>query len=179
MALRKKSERSEPKLAAVGDEFMISEEGRNGSIVFTTTGLERMIKKSFGRNDREFIPYQSIGSVAHNRKSMGLDRVAVRLAGNEIEWKILGDAETFVNTLQSALVSGGLKPPAASSADPVSTEPAAPAQTAPSSAVTPLPPGAPAAWQADPTGRHEMRYWDGNRWTDDVSDAGTVSKDPV
>lgn len=34
-------------------------------------------------------------------------------------------------------------------------------------------------WQPDPTGRHDYRYWDGTRWTDDVSDAGSTSKDPV
>jgi hypothetical protein len=34
-------------------------------------------------------------------------------------------------------------------------------------------------WHPDPTGRHEYRYWDGTRWTDDVSDNGVTSVDPV
>jgi hypothetical protein len=34
-------------------------------------------------------------------------------------------------------------------------------------------------WQPDPTGRHDYRYWDGSRWTDDVSDAGATSVDPI
>jgi hypothetical protein len=34
-------------------------------------------------------------------------------------------------------------------------------------------------WQPDPTGRHEYRYWDGGRWTDDVADAGMTAVDPV
>ena len=34
-------------------------------------------------------------------------------------------------------------------------------------------------WNPDPTGRHEYRYWDGTRWTDDVSDNGVTSVDPV
>lgn len=39
---------------------------------------------------------------------------------------------------------------------------------------------APAAgWNPDPTGRHEYRYWDGGRWTDDVSDHGVTAIDPV
>ena len=38
---------------------------------------------------------------------------------------------------------------------------------------------APPAWLADPTGRHQMRYWDGQQWTDHVSDAGAQSVDPV
>jgi hypothetical protein len=34
-------------------------------------------------------------------------------------------------------------------------------------------------WNADPTGRHEYRYWDGSGWTGDVSDNGVTSVDPV
>jgi hypothetical protein len=34
-------------------------------------------------------------------------------------------------------------------------------------------------WQPDPTTRHEYRYWDGSQWTDDVSDGGVTSVDPV
>jgi len=35
-----------------------------------------------------------------------------------------------------------------------------------------------AGWQADPTGRHDHRYWDGTRWTENVSDGGVASTDP-
>lgn len=38
---------------------------------------------------------------------------------------------------------------------------------------------APAGWHPDPRERHELRYWDGSKWTDHVSDAGVTSKDPV
>lgn len=34
-------------------------------------------------------------------------------------------------------------------------------------------------WNADPTGRHEYRYWDGSAWTGDVSDSGVTSVDPL
>jgi hypothetical protein len=33
-------------------------------------------------------------------------------------------------------------------------------------------------WQPDPTGKHDHRYWDGSRWTDDVADAGVAGTDP-
>lgn len=36
----------------------------------------------------------------------------------------------------------------------------------------------PPRWAADPTGRHQYRYWDGNDWTDQVSDNGVVATDP-
>ena len=31
-----------------------------------------------------------------------------------------------------------------------------------------------AAWHADPSGRHQLRWWDGVRWTDQVADNGVV-----
>jgi hypothetical protein len=34
-------------------------------------------------------------------------------------------------------------------------------------------------WNPDPSGRHEYRYWDGSNWTDDVSDNGVTSTDPL
>jgi hypothetical protein len=36
---------------------------------------------------------------------------------------------------------------------------------------------APAGWFADPGRRHELRYWDGQRWTEHVSDRGTQAVD--
>ena len=45
--------------------------------------------------------------------------------------------------------------------------------------VAPAAPGPPAGWNPDPAGRHEYRYWDGLAWTDQVSDAGAVSSDPL
>ena len=37
----------------------------------------------------------------------------------------------------------------------------------------------PAEWCADPTGRHQLRYWNGTVWTDSVADDGKSSVDPV
>ncbi|HUY64075.1 MAG TPA: DUF2510 domain-containing protein [Acidimicrobiales bacterium] len=34
-------------------------------------------------------------------------------------------------------------------------------------------------WYADPSGRHQLRYWDGTAWTEHVSDAGQQSNDPL
>ena len=38
--------------------------------------------------------------------------------------------------------------------------------------------GAPAGWYADPSGRFELRYWDGSLWTEHVSRAGQQFTDP-
>ena len=48
------------------------------------------------------------------------------------------------------------------------------AEPPPPSAAVPPPP----AWRADPTGRHESRYWDGDFWTEHVADAGVQAVDP-
>ena len=50
-------------------------------------------------------------------------------------------------------------------------EPAAEAAPAVESAV-------PAGWYADPSGRFELRYWDGTAWTEHVSRAGQQFTDP-
>jgi uncharacterized RDD family membrane protein YckC len=34
-------------------------------------------------------------------------------------------------------------------------------------------------WHADPTGRHQLRWWDGEVWTDFVADGGVTAIDPV
>jgi hypothetical protein len=42
----------------------------------------------------------------------------------------------------------------------------------------PPPPPTPAQWAKDPGGRHELRWWDGTRWTEHVANAGVTSIDP-
>jgi len=37
----------------------------------------------------------------------------------------------------------------------------------------------PANWYPDPTQRHQLRYWDGNAWTDHVSTNGATGTDPI
>jgi hypothetical protein len=36
-----------------------------------------------------------------------------------------------------------------------------------------------ASWLADPTGAHELRYWNGSSWTEHVSDQGSTGQDPL
>lgn len=47
----------------------------------------------------------------------------------------------------------------------------------PAAAPTAAAPGGP-GWGADPFGRHQWRYWDGARWTDQVADGANQSTDP-
>lgn len=34
-------------------------------------------------------------------------------------------------------------------------------------------------WFPDPTGRHELRYFDGREWVAEVADAGVMGSDPI
>jgi hypothetical protein len=43
----------------------------------------------------------------------------------------------------------------------------------------PAPSASPGGWHADPAGRHEQRYYDGQAWTEHVVDAGVQSTDPL
>lgn len=39
--------------------------------------------------------------------------------------------------------------------------------------------GSPAGWHSDPAGRYLHRWWDGSRWTEQVSDGTNVGPDPA
>ena len=43
---------------------------------------------------------------------------------------------------------------------------------------TPVP-SVPADWYKDPAGRYDFRYWDGSKWTENVSRAGVRFTDPA
>jgi len=45
--------------------------------------------------------------------------------------------------------------------------------------VCPQPVLVPSGWYPDPRGRHEIRYWDGEQWTEHVSDDGGVTRDAL
>ena len=51
------------------------------------------------------------------------------------------------------------------------------AQAQPAQQAGPVP-SVPANWYKDPSGRFEMRYWNGTEWTEHVATAGKQSIDP-
>ena len=66
-------------------------------------------------------------------------------------------------------------PASIQTATPTSTPATETSTVATSPAATPT---VPADWYKDPAGRYDYRYWDGAKWTEHVSRAGTVHKDP-
>ena len=49
----------------------------------------------------------------------------------------------------------------------------------PTTAPTTTVPSVPADWYKDPAGRYDFRYWDGSKWTENVSRAGARFTDPA
>jgi hypothetical protein len=52
-------------------------------------------------------------------------------------------------------------------------------EVVPREIVTGVAPPVPADWYPDPSGTHQLRYWDGTRWTPQVADNGQQSVDPL
>jgi hypothetical protein len=104
----------------------------------------------------------------------------------------IGDNEAFVGFSWPEKIGnimqwlGGAAVAGAAALLAVRSQGVVPAPTRPAPAPAPPPPvAAPAAapgapgWAADPYGRHQWRYWDGNRWTEQVADGSTQSTDPA
>lgn len=53
------------------------------------------------------------------------------------------------------------------------------APAAPGTTTLPPPASKAAAWQTDPRHRHQLRYWDGGRWTEYAADNGQQVTDPI
>jgi len=58
---------------------------------------------------------------------------------------------------------------------PVVAEPA----PQPATLETPAAPAVPEQWAADPSGRHQHRWWNGREWTEHVADNGVSGIDPL
>jgi Protein of unknown function (DUF2510) len=81
-----------------------------------------------------------------------------------------GKLEIETPIAQPALPYSGATPNSLPHGQPAQVPAQAPAQPATQ---------APASWNPDPTGRHEHRWWDGQRWTSAVADRGVTTDDPL
>ena len=73
----------------------------------------------------------------------------------------------------------GVSPAAVAVGGPLeAAQPTFPQSTAPAQASAGSAPDVPARWAKDPSGRYELRYWNGNAWTEHVSTGGVQSIDP-
>jgi putative membrane protein len=121
------------------------------------------------RRETAWVPLEKSQSVRRVQgplqRRMGLASVHVDVAGRRVRAEFrdrsVDEADRLVQELSDLSRSARLhpvKPPAA--------------LPAPESG--PIPPD----WYADPSGRHQLRYWRDGQWTEHVSDGGTASIDP-
>jgi len=111
------------------------------------------------------------------------DEVAALVPQIESEETPAGAADEPAGWAVGATSTSTAKPVEAAetpaAATPAAAEPAA-AKPATESTTTAAATAAmaPAGWYADPSGRYELRYWDGTQWTEHVSRAGQQYTDP-
>jgi uncharacterized protein DUF2510 len=109
-----------------------------------------------------------IGAIGDNEAFVGFSWP--EKIGNIMQW--LGGAAVAGAVALLAVRSQGVVPA------PTRPVPAPAAAPPPPVAAPTAGPGAP-GWAADPYGRHQWRYWDGNRWTEQVADGSTQGTDPA
>jgi hypothetical protein len=96
-----------------------------------------------------------------------------------------GDVTAFLSKAAAggaaAATAAAVSEPAGWAVAPESSAPAQVAAPAPApapAAAAPATPSIPADWYADPSGRFELRYWNGTAWTEHVARAGQQYTDP-
>ena len=121
-----------------------------------------------------------IGSgLAEGRQPEIVDELRAMLPALEAEADDVEDEEGANEAEDDVVVDQDTaEPPIGPAEDPPSDTDVTPdSQPEPASVVQPTLVAAPAMWAADPYGRHQLRWWDGERWTAHVSDNGTTSED--
>lgn len=116
---------------------------------------------------------QRTAGVAYDRKDADTVRFWIEMAMA----RATGGTDRLVTELRAAVDAARAELAAVGPAPDRSAAPVArPAPTVPADGAPA--PTAPPAWYADPTGRNELRYWNGTAWTDDVA-KGCTSVDRV
>ena len=125
-----------------------------------TVGLVALISSFYDSFD-DAVPFGIAAAVVGVVVIMGVGYVTAEMLQRD-------KGETTATAEPAAAPDGeGATDPAPSATESADPEETTDADNAPA-----------AAWHPDPHGRHQMRWWDGSQWTDQVSDDGTVSTDP-
>lgn len=88
----------------------------------------------------------------------------------------VAETEPVIAATEPAIAAA--EPVAPAAAEPAAAEPAAATTAATETPAAQPESTVPAGWYADPSGRFELRYWDGTAWTEHVSRAGQQFTDP-
>jgi hypothetical protein len=138
----------------------------------------------------------SLAGKLTDKSREGWDVVAIVPAGSEITAFLrregsatsssATDAAAYAAATTTSESTGTSEPagwattPESSTAAPDTSVGSTAAATAPTQVATspPSTPAVPPGWYTDPSGRYELRYWDGSAWTEHVSRAGQQYRDP-
>ncbi len=110
--------------------------------------------------------------VAFNPYNSSPEALAAELTKKSAEgWDVVDIVTTFDGRFCAFLRRATNPDVATGSVTTVATSVGAVTSTSPGPAV-------PAGWYADPSGRFELRYWNGTEWTEHVARAGQQFTDP-
>jgi hypothetical protein len=121
-----------------------------------------------GPEDRKWRKAYEQQQAAKSAATLAAEQRAAELAAQAFAAELAAEAQAGTATPQDFL------PPTAPLSGSEVTTGAAPPPPPPVSLPT-----VPASWQADPVGRHQMRFWDGQAWTAHVSNSGVAATDPI
>ncbi len=123
------------------------------------------------------IVYAGVNSTEPVRLAMTVAIAIYRGETEETIKELRAELTQLDAAVDPAETHGGRTPPPDAQNDQVDT-PQPSSQPTPPSPPTGATPSSP-SWAADPSGRHQWRYWDGKAWTDYVADNGQESHDPL
>ena len=83
-------------------EYMVREDGKNGTVEVLQDRIVRTFKKLIGKDDVNTIPIKAVTSIHHDRKTLGTDLVRIQVGTVTYEWKVK-DAEQMVAEVQKAM----------------------------------------------------------------------------
>lgn len=86
-------------------QYMIREDGKNGSVEVFDDRIVRTNKKRIGKDDVQTFPLKAITGISHNRKTLGTDEVKIQFGSVSYEWKVK-DAESMVAEIHSKMFNG-------------------------------------------------------------------------
>lgn len=149
--------------------------GRNAVVSLYPDRIERIQERKrtsvrSAHQDTEVTPIRAISSV-QTTKDGWRTNVTVYASGNNIVFRFEHKEAASFRAMLTQVMNGAV-PTAAHQPMPM----AAPAQNVPPPAPVH---SQPAGWYADPTGRHELRWWGGVSWMDAVKDGDVQFDDPA
>jgi len=137
---------------------------------FVLTNQRVLVCNGIVTKGEKSVPIARLQDVTLVRSLLSGGHVRMSSAGGTISVQQIGplsreNARRFADAISTRIQHGG---------DGLGGVP--PGTSLPARSFPPFPPSVPAQWAPDPLGEHDLRYWDGQRWTAYVASAPTTSQ---